>query len=280
MRISIEIHGDVFRIDPLRPLSIAIPLKFNGAQPNAYGVSQASSAACETGALVGDTRRGGSCNFEEYHLIPHCNGTHTECAGHLTDERISVNDCLGDAFIPALLISVDPENALDSIDSYPFSFSSNDKMITRRAVETAVTNLNFQFSDFKSADSSRALIVRVLPNDDDKLSKMYLTEIPPFFSNEAMEFIDRIGIRHLLVDLPSIDRIYDDGQLSNHRIFWKIPAGAFAVSENTDARRTITELIYVPPDIPDGNYLLNLQIAPFATDASPSRPLLFQLVSA
>jgi len=38
---------------------------------------------------------------------------------------------------------------------------------------------------------------------------------------------------------------------------------------------TITELIYVPNEIDDGPYLLNLQIAPFTSDASPSRPLLF-----
>jgi hypothetical protein len=39
---------------------------------------------------------------------------------------------------------------------------------------------------------------------------------------------------------------------------------------------TITELIYVPNAVEDGRYLLNLQIAPFAADASPSRPLLFK----
>src|SRR5947199_6913443 len=78
---------------------ISIPLRFNGPQPNAFGVEPASSTACQYGDLVGDTRRGGSCNFEQITLIPHCNGTHTECVGHITNERISIRGCLVDVFI-------------------------------------------------------------------------------------------------------------------------------------------------------------------------------------
>jgi hypothetical protein len=37
---------------------------------------------------------------------------------------------------------------------------------------------------------------------------------------------------------------------------------------------TITELVYVKDEIPDGRYDLNLQTAPFVNDATPSRPLL------
>jgi hypothetical protein len=36
-------------------------------------------------------------------------------------------------------------------------------------------------------------------------------------------------------------------------------------------------MIYVPDEISDGEYLLNLQIAPFVSDASPSRPVLFKI---
>src|SRR6187401_2246096 len=92
------------------PIDISIPLRFGGPQPNAYGVEPASAKACEYGELVGDTRRGGSCNFEKYTFIPHCNGTHTECVGHITNERISVLDCLKDAFMQAHLVSVEAED--------------------------------------------------------------------------------------------------------------------------------------------------------------------------
>ena len=40
---------------------------------------------------------------------------------------------------------------------------------------------------------------------------------------------------------------------------------------------TITELIYVPSKVPDGDYLLNLQFMPINNDAAPSRPILFKI---
>jgi arylformamidase len=277
MILLIQAGGQSFQIDPKNPINIAIPLQFNGAQPNAYGVEKAVSKPCEAGALVGDTRLGGSVNFEQYKFIPHCSGTHTECAGHITHERISVNNCLKDAFIVASLISVRPEKASDSSETYAAALNENDLLITRRAIEKKLNNLKPRISDFKAGDFPKALIIRTLPNDEGKLTKTYLPEIPPFFSTEAMLSMREKGINHLLVDTPSIDRIFDEGKLSNHRIFWRIEPGAFEVSGKSLIHNTITELIYVRDEIADGNYLLNLQIAPFAADAAPSRPILFAI---
>lgn len=244
---------------------ISIPLRFGGPQPNAYGVETAKSTACRAGELVGDTRQGGSCNFEQYTLIPHCNGTHTECVGHITDERISVRDCLRDVFIPALLISIDPEPAADSEESYATEVGVRDQLITKKAIAFAVG----------TETPDLALIVRTQPNDDRKLSRQYTDTIPPYFTTEAIRFIFEAGFKHLLVDLPSIDRMYDEGKLSNHRIFWNVEQGSFKVNAGTRINSTITELIYVPNKIVDGKYMLNLQIAPFDSDASPSRPIIF-----
>jgi hypothetical protein len=36
----------------------------------------------------------------------------------------------------------------------------------------------------------------------------------------------------------------------------------------------VTELAYIPDRLLDGLYLLELQIAPFASDAAPSRPVI------
>jgi len=268
--LSIKLGERVFGIDTGKPLSIAIPLDFAGAQPNAYDVERASSTPCEAGALVGDTRRGGSCNFEQVKFIPHCNGTHTECIGHITRERISIHDCLKDAFIPATLVSVEPENTLETQETYPVDLSETDKLITRNAIEKSLQNLE--------NDNPKSLIIRTLPNDESKKTQTYLEYIPPFFSTEAMRFIVERKIKHLLVDLPSIDRIFDKGKLSNHRIFWNIEQGAFETNENSFVNNTITEMIFVADEIADGNYLLNLQIAPFVSDASPSRPVLFKLI--
>lgn len=255
MIISINIGGRIFEIDDEKPVDISIPLKFNGPQPNAYGVAPAVSSACEAGDIVGDTRRGGSCNFESYTFIPHCNGTHTECVGHITDERISVRDCLQDIFLPAVLVSVTP--------------IGDEPIITKASVEGAL-------ADARATDNFDALIVRTLSNDDSKLTREYLDDIPPYFSSEAMEFMVGLGVKHLLVDLPSIDRIYDEGKLLNHRIFWNIELGSREVNAETRINSTITELIYVPAEIENGEYLLNLQIAPFDSDAAPSRPVIFK----
>ena len=257
MTATIQLANTEYRFDPNEPLDISIPLRFDGPQPNAYGVEPAASQACQYGELVGDTRRGGSCNFEQITLIPHCNGTHTECVGHITNQRISVRDCLIDAFMPAILVSIAPEANGD-----------DDLLITRSRLEQALAG--------KNSCVPSSLIVRTLPNNESKLTRLYNSEnIPPYFASQAMELIVELGFTHLLVDLPSIDRLFDDGKLANHRIFWNIEPGSFDVTAATRMNSTITELICVPESVVDGDYLLNLQIAPFEADAAPSRPMLF-----
>ena len=269
MILSVQINNRIFKIDSEKPLDISIPLDFNGDQPNAYGVAKAALKPCEAGSLVGDTRRGGSCNFEQITFIPHCNGTHTECVGHLTHDRISVHDCLRDAFISAALVTIKPENAAQTSETYAVELGKNDQLITRKEIENALQNLE--------RPKVEALIIRTLPNDASKKTREYLENIPPFFSSEAMEFIVEKDIKHLLVDTPSIDRIFDDGKLSNHRIFWNVEPGSYEINESSFLHNTITELIYVPEEITDGSYLLNLQIAAFMADAAPSRPVLFKI---
>ena len=242
---------------------LSIPLRFGGNQPNAYRVENAVSTPVQSGNLVGDTRRGGSCNFEQYTLIPHCCGTHTECVGHITRERISVRDCLRDAIMRAVLISVNSETI------------NGDRQITAQAL---IDSLKEQAAVSENGHvKNNALIVRTLPNNEDKLTARYDGKnIPPYFTADAMEFIVRQGFGHLLVDLPSIDRLFDDGKLLNHRIFWNIEEGSFDLGAKTRIHSTITELIYVPNEVPDGEYLFNLQIAPFDSDAAPSRPVLLK----
>ena len=88
-------------------LSIAVPLDFDGPQPNAFGLPRATAHAVRQGGFIGDTRSGGSVNCELLSLVPHGNGTHTECLGHVTEERISVADVLhGGLWLTALMCTI------------------------------------------------------------------------------------------------------------------------------------------------------------------------------
>jgi kynurenine formamidase len=278
MDISLQIQGQTYRIDTDNSIDLSIPLNFNGAQPNAYGVGKATSKPCEAGSLVGDTRQGGSCNFERYTFIPHCNGTHTECIGHITNERISILESLKDIFILATLITVEPENAVDTADTYTPEKDQADRLITLAALKKAL-GPNAEKPPEGEAQNMEALIIRTQPNDDGKKTRDYMKEPPPFFSLEAISYIVKKGVEHLLVDLPSIDRMFDEGKLSAHRIFWNMPPQSYEINKESGIHRTVTEMIYVPNEVKDGVYLLNLQIAPFAADAAPSRPLIFENVT-
>ncbi|HCA56725.1 MAG TPA: metal-dependent hydrolase [Blastocatellia bacterium] len=267
---------------------ISIPLKFNGTQPNAYGVGRARSEPVRAGSLVGDTRMGGSVNFEQYTFIPHCNGTHTECVGHITKERISVRDCMTDVLIPAVLITVEPLSEPPvpllpeegwpkaGVEGAAGNQFAGDKIIIKDSLIKSLASVEGDIPTFgfRNADS-KALIIRSLPNSNAKLTAEYGEgQIPPYFTADAMRLIVDHGFAHLLVDLPSIDRIFDEGKLINHRIFWNVEEGSSETNPETRRNATITELIYVPNEIPDGKYLLNLQIAPFDSDCAPSRPVL------
>jgi kynurenine formamidase len=149
---------------------------------------------------------------------------------------------------------------------------SGDLLITRQAIETkwpATTPF-----------SSRALVIRTLPNGTEKQWRDYTDRTPPYLSREAAELLIDRGIEHLVVDLPSIDRAHDEGRLTAHRIFFGLPRETVALAQATRPRSTVTELAYIPDDVSDGPYLLELQVPALGGDAVPSRPLLYPLLSA
>lgn len=252
-----------------RAFDLSIPLAFDAPQPVFFGVPAAHEQTVAAGTFIGDVRRGGSCNCSTYTITPHCNGTHTECVGHITSERLSVRELCRAAFNLALLISVPVTPASASAESSDPQPLPSDFLITRAAIQSAVEQAKFESFD--------ALIVRTLPNDAAKRSRNYDGEPAPFFSAEAMRWIVERNVQHLVVDTPSVDRAHDQGRLCAHRIFWNVPAGATSVDRDVRRHATITELAFIDDEAADGPYLLNLQVAPFEADAAPSRPILLPL---
>jgi len=252
MEITVKINGKAYTIDSNHPLDISIPVQFDGNGITAFGAEPAQREAFHTEDFTGDTRKGGSCNCELYTLSPHLHGTHTECVGHITDERIAVHDVMKNGFIPTTLITITPEPPSESYDPAPHN---EDVMITRATIEKALR---------VTPGFTEGLIIRTHYKDQ-----------PPYFSHEAMQYINDLDVQHLLVDMPSVDRLNDDGKLSNHRIFWGLAPGIKTAAPPSP--KTITELIKVPDSLADGTYVMNLQIAPFMCDAAPSRPILYEV---
>lgn len=258
--LAVEIAGRRWQVAD-QGHDISIPLRFNEPQPTFFGAAPASAEAITAGSFVGDVRHGGSCNCSTHTLAPHCNGTHTECVGHITQERLSVRDLALRHFSAALLVSVTPE---------PSSDVPSDYVISLAALQAAVAHATL--SDYQ------ALVVRTLPNDSSKLTRNYdAGSMPPYFTPDAMQYVVEQGVDTLVVDLPSIDRAQDGGRLAAHRIFWGMPAGSTSVDSVTRKHATITEMAYIDGTVRDGAYLLNLQVAPFMIDAAPSRPILLPL---
>lgn len=266
--IHFEVGGRRLFADLADPLSVAIPLDFGGPQPAAFGAPPASARVLRGPGFVGDTREGGSCNFEQLTVTPHGNGTHTECVGHLTDERVSVGDTLRGGLCLALLVSVRPVPASATKESSDPAPQAGDHLVTAAALREAASA--------HSSLAPRALVVRTLPNGVERLSHPYLGPAPaPYLTREAAAWLVERGIEHLVLDLPSADRASDDGRLTAHRTFFGLPAGSRHAHEARRPQASITELAYVAPMIRDGWYLLDLQVPPFLSDAAPSRPILF-----
>ena len=134
------------------------------------------------------TMRGKTIGF------PHCNGTHTECIGHITDERIDILSSLNEEMIPSTLISVTPKS---TDENYIPNLNAEDLVISKEDLELQLRNVNSEFL--------KGLIVRTLPNLESKKNRDYMKYTPPFFSIDAMEYIVSLGVEHLLVDTPSVD---------------------------------------------------------------------------
>jgi kynurenine formamidase len=243
-----------FQIDLSKPIDISIPLSNTDENPIAWYIEKPEIEPVVFGDWIGSVKKGASTNFNNIFFNPHGHGTHTECLGHITREFYSINQCLKQFFFTAELISIQPKN----IDG--------DLVITLGSISSALD----------LAKKTEALVIRTLPNMDEKKHKNYSKTNPPYLSEDAAIFIRESGIKHLLIDLPSVDREEDGGKLLAHKAFWNVKN----VDElNKDARLncTITEMIFVGDTILDGSYILNLQIAPFENDASPSKPILFMI---
>lgn len=247
MITTIKHNSKNYKLDLSKPLDISIPLRGDKDNVNAWYLDSPRIVPHQEGEFIGKISEGASTNFNDIWFNPHSHVTHTECLGHITKEFYSVNKKLKRYFFWAEVITVAPER------------QGEDFVISEKQLRYAL-----------GQKKREAVVIRTIPNLKSKCSQNYSNANPPYLLKEAIEFLVNREILHLLVDLPSVDKEKDGGALAGHHAFWNT-----GNKPRLDA--TITELIYVDNEIKDGPYFLNLQMAPFENDASPSRPVLYQI---
>jgi len=247
VKATLRHKKQTYNVDLSQPLDISIPLRGTSSNVNAWYIEHPKIAPHTEGEFVGKVSEGASTNFNDIWFNPHAHGTHTECVGHITEVFHSINQNLKQFFFLAELITIAPEKLGD------------DFVISKKQLEYALKGATCE-----------ALVIRTLPNFNDKLSKHYAHTNPPYLLEEAANYLMAIGVDHLLIDLPSVDKEKDGGELLAHHAFWNTRG-------SLRKQATITEFIFVANTIKDGAYLLNIQVAPFENDASPSRPVLYKI---
>lgn len=226
------------------PIDLSLGISENQAL-SAWYVPPPKMEVVRENGFLGSVEEGGDVNFRSIWFNPHGHGTHTESCGHITNEIVSVNKVLKTYFFRAYLISLSPVIQ-----------PNGDKVVI--------------IPPISHEGPLEALIIRTLPNNVAKKQQNYADTNPPFLSLEGIKVLNDKGILHLLLDLPSVDKEKDGGKLDFHHAFWEVPG-----VNRLD--RTITELIFVEDTILDGEYILELQLASFENDASPSRPILYRI---
>lgn len=251
MNVSIQYNANTYHIDLENPIDISMPLRNGSENVTAWYCSPPRIEPVMTEQFTGDVNLGGAVNFRNIYFNPHGHGTHTECVGHIAKEPYSIRQCLKAFNMLALLATITPELE-----------TNGDAVLTATQMAKILLELK----------GAKALILRTLPNDKEKLSRQYSNTNPPYITPDAMHLIVAAEIEHLLIDTPSVDREEDGGELLGHHIFWNYP-------ENPRSHCTISELIFVPNEVPDALYWLQLGVAPFENDAAPSRPILYEILT-
>jgi kynurenine formamidase len=246
MKAILTIREQSYEIDLDKPLSIGIPLNPFSKGPSCFYAEQPSAKPMIFRDFVCSVEAGAAVNFYTMQFVPHGNGTHTECVGHISPDFEIVNDVIPNPFYVAELISVEPVK------------QGEDAVITGEQLQSHIQH------------NSDALVIRTRPNLTTKKTKNYTETNPPYLTIQAMQFIVNQGYQHLLLDLPSVDKEKDDGAVVCHKLFWNISGDKWT-------HKTITEMIFVDDNIEDGLYILNLQTSNMILDAVPSRPVLYRI---
>ena len=104
-------------------------------------------------------------NFNNIMFNPHAHITHTECCGHITENFFSINDVLKSYFFDAQLITIEPEG-----------------------IENKIITLN-QIKEITLHEGVKALVIRTLPNKEEKITANYTNTNPPLLDVNIANYL-------------------------------------------------------------------------------------------
>jgi arylformamidase len=243
MYIQLGRRGHRYEVDLAQPIDCSTTFGNAKREPRAWNSAPVIIEPVKVADWTGAVKAGAPVNFFSVQLNPHGNGTHTECFGHISPEQHKVNDYFKDYH----------------------GFCAFFRLTSREVEGDKVVFLE----DFLKKNLQLANFVAIQV-DADPFPQDYSGKNAAYFQEELLSYLAEKGVKHFITNLPSVDREEDGGALAAHHAFWKYPL-------DTREEASITELAVFPKGLREGEYFINLQVAPLHSDASPSRPLLYRL---
>ena len=259
MDLILKYNKQIYKINTNQGLDISIPIQFNSDNnPKFYNEKDPINKYYKSNGVEYNLKNGGGCNVPTINMNIHCSGTHTETASHVFQKSYLISDIKNLNYIPSQLVTIIPDNK--SKEKYHANIEDKDLLITKKLLENKID---------QSCGFIDGIIVRTLPNNDDKKVRNYNRTHHAYFTTDSILFLKKLGVKHIVVDTPSIDKYDDGGKLQNHKIFFTNQKGK--INKNT-----ITELCYIPNSCEDGKYLLSIGVPSFNLDAAPSKPTIYK----
>lgn len=243
MKITVKRDGLSYEVNLSQGIDCGSTFGDEKREPSAWYVNPVRIEPVKMDDWTGSVAQGSSVNFYEVQLNPHGNGTHTECYGHIDKGHQKLNDHLKET------------HGWIYFQRLPIRELNGDRVLLLEDLKIP----DGGFPEFVGIEAEGLPFPGHFSNTN-----------PPYIEAALCKRLADLGVKHLLTNLPSVDREEDGGALAAHRAFWNYPD---AIREEA----TITEFTNFDASLKAGLYFINLQTANIHSDAVPSRPVLYEV---
>ena len=252
LRIELDHHGHTWTASG-SPIDLSVPVNPHSGLPRAWYKGPATAEPVRSDGWTGSVAEGGKVNFRDITFNPHAHGTHTETREHIRDAFRPIDALARSGGLPFLM----PAVLVDALPHQHPSEQGDDWIVSLDTLASTIEDIQRW--------APTAILLRCTTGD---VHRDWSNSNPPHLEAGFAERLVDLGIEHLLIDLPSVDREIDGGVLRAHNAF-------FGSDPTTRPNATISELLCIPQGACAGLGLLAMQVSPFVNDAAPSRPVWF-----